>query len=342
MAGCLVLNGVLTERPSGTLRGPSGAEGRAQNDRSQAVEVNRRQSAKLGGGRAATETGVTKRNCDFCGAEGRLYARGDGFDVLACERCRLLWTNPVASQSASDDYMERVGEVYQANVKAQKERFRGQLEICIREAGLGDPRGLRILEVGAGLGFFLEVCEEFGISAEGCDIDRGRVESANKQRVRVRLGTLDDSYGDATFDAVFAFNLIEHLTSPREFLVHAGRVLRTGGVLVIETPIQESVLHRLAHIGCALSRSRVNFLAVNPGGHNYKFSRKTFEVICGEIGFSLVRQENVSSPFAEIWGKSGAISLRHKLLYRLALPPAWALGEALGQGNRLFVIMRKR
>ena len=288
------------------------------------------------------KTAVMKESCDLCGIEGRLYARSNGFDIVRCERCGLLWTNPVASHSASGSYLERVGEIYRANVTAQKERFREQLEVCIREARLGDLRGLRILEVGAGLGFFLDVCEDFGVSAEGCDIDELRVESANRERARVRLGTLDDSYGDASFDAVFAFNLIEHLTHPKEFLARAQRVLKADGLLVIETPVQESVFHVLGRVAYSLSRGKVNLLAVNPGGHNYKFSKKTFDVICRDLGFSLVHQENVSSPFAEIWGKSSAISLRHKLLYRLALPPAWVLGEAVGRGNRLFVILRKR
>ena len=306
------------------------------------VEVNARPSAKLRTGRSAMKTAVTKESCDVCGLDGMICARSNGYDVLRCSRCCLLWTNPVASQSAPSGYMERVGEVYRANVKAQKKRFRRQLETCIRRARLGDPRGLRILEVGAGLGFFLDVCEEFGISAEGCDVDEGRVADANRERVRVRLGTLDDSYGEASFDAVFAFNLIEHLTHPKDFLARAQRVLKANGLLVIETPIQESVFHALGRVAYSLSRGRVNFLALNPGGHNYKFSKKTFELVCQDMGFSLVYQRNVNSPFAEIWGKSSAISLRHKLLYRLALPPAWLLGEAVGRGNRLFVILRKR
>jgi 2-polyprenyl-3-methyl-5-hydroxy-6-metoxy-1,4-benzoquinol methylase len=305
-------------------------------------EVNAFRDAKSHTGRAVMKTAVTKESCDLCGIEGRLYARSSGFDILRCERCHLLWTNPVASQSASGDLMERVGEIYRANVTAQKEKFRGQLEVCIREAGLGDLRGLRILEVGAGLGFFLDVCEEFGVSAEACDIDEGRVEYANRGRERVRLGTLDGSYGEASFDAVCAFNLIEHLTHPREFLAQAQRILKRDGLLIIETPIQESVFHALGRVAYSFSRGRVNFLALNPGGHNYKFSKQTFELVCRETGFSLVYQRNVNSPFAEIWGKSSAISLRHRLLYRLALPPAWLLGEAVGRGNRLFVILRKR
>jgi hypothetical protein len=62
-----------------------------------------------------------------------------------------------------------------------------------------------VLAVGSGLGIFLEVCEEFGIDAVGCDIDTGRRSLCQSETYsRVRLGTLDNVYADDIFDAVFA------------------------------------------------------------------------------------------------------------------------------------------
>jgi len=198
-----------------------------------------------------------------------------------------------------------------------------------------------MLEVGSGFGFFLDVCEELGIPAVGCDIAPARVEYANRERERARLGTLDGHYQDESFDAVFAFNLIEHLAHPRDFVVQARRVLKPAGVLALETPIQESLFHGLARAGYVLSKGRVNLLAMNPGGHNYKFSKRTFARICDDMGFSPAHQGNLNSPFGEIWGKSSIVSLRHRFWYRLALPPVWLIAAAMGAGNRLFVILRK-
>jgi 2-polyprenyl-3-methyl-5-hydroxy-6-metoxy-1,4-benzoquinol methylase len=100
---------------------------------------------------------------------------------------------------------------------------------------------LRILDVGCGLGFLLDVCEAAGMHAEGCDINEKAVRHANRQTQRVRLGTWDDFYQDSTFDIVFALNVIEHLPHPRSFFCEVRRVLRAGGLFVLETPTQESL-----------------------------------------------------------------------------------------------------
>jgi 2-polyprenyl-3-methyl-5-hydroxy-6-metoxy-1,4-benzoquinol methylase len=222
--------------------------------------------------------------------------------------------------------------VYLANAEAQAKRFRRQLDLTISKAGWPETAGRRVLEVGAGLGFFLDICEERGLAAEGCDTDPRRVEYANRGRRRVRRGTLDDSYAAVAFDAVFAFNLIEHLAHPREFLLEARRVLKPGGVLALETPIQESLFHALARVAYLASGGRLFLLA---------FSRRTFKAICGDMGFAAVYQRNVGSPFGEIWGKSFMMPRGRRVIYRLALPLAWAVAHLAGGGNRLFIVLRK-
>ncbi len=164
---------------------------------------------------------------------------------------------------------------------------------------------------------------------------------ANRRRPRVRVGTLDRSYADESFDAVFAFNLIEHLTHPRAFLEEARRVLKPGGVLALETPIRESLFHRMARAGDRLSNGRLALYGVNPGGHVYKFSKRTFEYICSAMAFTCLYRRNIDSPFGEIWGKSAMAAIDHRGLYRLVLPVAWTLATITGQGNRLFILLRK-
>ncbi|HEX8145413.1 MAG TPA: class I SAM-dependent methyltransferase [Pyrinomonadaceae bacterium] len=278
--------------------------------------------------------------CDLCEKPGSLYGKGRSFDLLTCGQCGLIWTNPLEigseSETPPDDYWAE--DVYLENQEAQKKRFRQQLRTFIKQSRVADPSSLKILEVGSGLGFFLDVCDELGIEAEGCDVVERAVRYANRDRERVRLGTLDGHYADETFDAVFAFNLIEHLSHPRGFLDEAHRVLKRGGHLVLETPIQESLFHRLARLGYALSQGRLNFFGMDPGGHIYKFSKRTFG---SRAGFTPVYQRNIDSPFGEIWGKSSISSVHNRSLYRLSLPLAWTAARVTRQENRLFIFLRK-
>lgn len=286
--------------------------------------------------------------CDLCGVPGAAYGAGryDGelFDILACPQCDLIWTDPLIYRANGDgggaaEYWAE--EVYLANAEPQKERFRKQLRAYLKAVKPADVKTLQVLEVGSGLGFFLDVCAEFGIAATGCDIEAPAVRYANRERERSRLGTLDEFYADASFDAVFAFNLIEHLPHPQPFLAAAHRVLKPGGTLVLETPVRESLFHRVARLGDRATGGRLNLYGLHPGGHIYKFSKHTFTSLPAAFAFERVLERNISSPFDEIWGKSAIATVEHRLLYRTALPLLWTLAQTTRQGNRIFAMLRK-
>ena len=287
-------------------------------------------------------------NCEMCGLPGDLYGNGvynhHAFRILSCPGCTLIWTDPLINQpltshGESDQYWAE--DVYLSNVEAQKKRFRRQVRAFSKASGWKQTQGLKVLEVGSGLGFFLDVCEEFGIGAVGCDIDAEAVRYANRERPRVRLGTLDSFYADNTFDAVFAFNLIEHLPHPKCFFEEAHRVLCPGGTLVLETPLRESLFHDVARVFSWLTRGRLNLYGLHPGGHIYKFSKKSFHFSGTGLSFQKLSACNINSPFNEIWGKSSIAALDHRLLYRTALPFLWGLAQLTGTGNRIFIMLRK-
>jgi len=288
-------------------------------------------------------------NCEMCGLPGEIFANGvhaeKAFRILSCPGCGLIWTDPLLDQPATAEVQHEeeywAKDVYLSNSEAQKQRFRQQLRAFLKASGQKQPQMLKVLEVGSGLGLFLDVCEEFGISAAGCDIDADAVRYANQARARVRLGSLDNFYADDTFDAVFAFNLIEHLPHPKSFFEEAYRVLRPGGTLVLETPVCESLFHRVARLGDRVTAGRLNLYGLHPGGHIYKFSKKTFRLSAKGLSFQQLSSRNINSPFREIWGKSSIAAVDNRLLYRTALPFLWGLAQITGTGNRIFIMLRK-
>ena len=201
-------------------------------------------------------------------------------------------------------------------------------------------KSLRVLEVGSSLGFFLEACEEYGIAAERCDIAERAVRYANWEKKRVHLGTLDAYYKNERFHAIFAFNLVEHLTHSNDFFTEAHIVLKPGRILVLEIPVKESLFHLLARTGYLFSKGQLNFFALYPGGHIYKFSEKTFKFICEKMGFKCVYKRKINSPFRELWAKSFIRHFNYGLIYKLSLPIVWILAKLTGEGNRLFIILQ--
>lgn len=101
----------------------------------------------------------------------------------------------------------------------------------------GVPKG-RVLDVGAGYGFFLEAAEKAGYEAHGLEVSAHAVEEA-RRRVR---GTVTEQGAEAPFpfpedhfDAITLFDVIEHLQDYAATLASCRRCLKPGGKLFVIT-----------------------------------------------------------------------------------------------------------
>ena len=92
----------------------------------------------------------------------------------------------------------------------------------------------RWLDFGCGLGGMLDELAAQASSATGLEpnLDRASIVSAKGHHVVTSL----DEIEDASLDVVTMFHVLEHLTDPLAVLKSVKRVLRPGGVLVIEVP----------------------------------------------------------------------------------------------------------
>ncbi len=271
--------------------------------------------------------------CNICGSPGEKWAEGDGFQVLRCPKCGLLWTDRL--RKPPEGYW--ADEIYLKVEEALKRRFKRILKFVLKFSEPG-----RALEVGSSTGAFLEVAREEGFQIEGCDISPRAVQAAKEKGLKVRKGTLDESYSSAYFDFLFAFNLIEHLPDPSSFLKEAHRVLRPGGLLVLETPVQEGLFHRVSRAAYLMSRGRVRMLGLSPEDHLFRFSKRTFREIERLFPFRLLTLRTMPSPWAEIWEKSRVVEIQHRLLYRTSLPLLWLASLLPGLGNRALAIFSAR
>lgn len=109
------------------------------------------------------------------------------------------------------------------------------------------PEQAHLLEVGCGEGHFLRRAQKVFGRVSGLDISAEGVAQARKAARGVEVRLADAShlpFPAGAFDAIVAFDLIEHLSEPNKFLAEAFRVLRTGGLLVLSTPNPDSFGHR--------------------------------------------------------------------------------------------------
>jgi ubiquinone/menaquinone biosynthesis C-methylase UbiE len=107
----------------------------------------------------------------------------------------------------------------------------------------GGAAGRRILEVGAGSGRDAVALASAGAQVVTVDYAVGSLaltaDAARRAGARVAVVGADAfalPFADATFDVVFHQGLLEHFRAPGPLLAENARVLRPGGLLVVDVP----------------------------------------------------------------------------------------------------------
>lgn len=112
-----------------------------------------------------------------------------------------------------------------------------------------EPRRGRLLDVAAGSGIAAEALDRQGWEVSALDISEELVEQiAARGAIEARVHDLSEGplpFPDATFEAVFAGEIIEHLVDTAGFVEELSRVLKPGGVAIVTTPNLASFENRL-------------------------------------------------------------------------------------------------
>jgi SAM-dependent methyltransferase len=146
--------------------------------------------------------------------------------------------NPIVAHSPDVVY-RRLEDALRGN----ESHVRGDVIHYVRLAAEQQP----VLDVGCGRGEFLAACRESRIEARGVDTNERSVADLKQRGFDVSLAAVPEcfaSIADATLGSVLAMHVVEHL--PIDALLalfrESARVLRRGGLLMIETPNAESIL----------------------------------------------------------------------------------------------------
>jgi SAM-dependent methyltransferase len=108
------------------------------------------------------------------------------------------------------------------------------------------PDGL-VLDLGCGRGEWLELLTANGFKTIGVDLDSGMLEDCKERGLHVNKAdaiAFIASLPNESQVIVSAFHVVEHIPFDqlRELVAHALRVLRPGGLLILETPNPENIV----------------------------------------------------------------------------------------------------
>jgi SAM-dependent methyltransferase len=103
-----------------------------------------------------------------------------------------------------------------------------------------------VIDIGCGRGEFLITCRDAGITARGFDTNERSVADLVARGIEASVAGVPGCFanlGDASVGTIVAMHVVEHLPVEALFALfaEATRVLRNGGLLIIETPNAESL-----------------------------------------------------------------------------------------------------
>jgi 2-polyprenyl-3-methyl-5-hydroxy-6-metoxy-1,4-benzoquinol methylase len=139
--------------------------------------------------------------------------------------------------------------------------------------------GHDLLDVGSGMGYFVQAALEQGWNAQGVEISEQAVALQKDQGLPVFCSDYESFEPGKLYDVITLWALLEHVADPKGMLEKTYDLLKPGGIAVIETG---DISSRNA------SRDGKHWRMFFIAGHLYFFSDHCLDQVLKEIGFTVV------------------------------------------------------
>lgn len=212
------------------------------------------------------------------------------FEVAKCADCGHIYTSvrptydTLYSKFYPDSYIcyGQKGKSKVADFIDQK-RILGQAK---QRAGLVNKHTnqneiVKLLEIGCATGDFLKECKrKFSWNVTGIEPNKKLCHELKEQEISVINSTIEEvDIPPDSFDVICLFNVLEHLWDAAYSLKRINRILRPGGLLIIEIPDFDSLARSLF--------GKYWFLYHLPR-HLSHFTQDSITDLTAEIGFEKV------------------------------------------------------
>lgn len=182
-------------------------------------------------------------NCILCEeARREVLIRKGGWTVLKCAGCGLGFLDPrpgadeLQGLYAAEYFQEQydrglLPDSPEMKRRLSQETHRVRFFRHLKKTG-------RVLDIGCGMGYFLQACRLQGYEVEGMDISADSAAYMQTVlQIRVRTGTAASiDYAGDSFDVITMWHFLEHTPDPRVYLEKARKWLKPSGLLVLDVP----------------------------------------------------------------------------------------------------------
>ena len=211
--------------------------------------------------------------CILCSSANIAAYKGyESVGLIKCNPCKFIFCKNIPSKDELNKYYTDSYERTRYLSPITISRFNELLEGFEKYRKTG-----KILDIGAGYGFFLEIARQKGWDVYGTEITDEAVTHCKKKGIKMSKGELQNiSLEENTFDVIVAIEVLEHVNNPGEYIEHAHKALRKGGFFYITTPNFNAILRY--HL-----RDKYNIIGYP--NHLCYFTNKTLRKLVANYGF---------------------------------------------------------
>jgi SAM-dependent methyltransferase len=217
----------------------------------------------------------------------------------AIHRCRscgagVLWPRPdqTALSATHDDDSYFNHPYFEARRDSDKENRTFDQRVARLRLLMKNGRiRARVLDLGCDTGAFMSYLEaRTGAEAIGVDVSRAAIAEGKSRGRDVRLGTLEaQRFPAASFDALTAFDVVEHVADPRALAQEVGRILKPGAPFVAEVPHYDGLVYRLGRVLGSIGLLGGPLAAIRdrlwPMFHVQYPNERALRILLGQAGF---------------------------------------------------------
>jgi SAM-dependent methyltransferase len=156
------------------------------------------------------------------------------FQLYECQECHLVSLQP---QPNSAQLAPHYPDWLWQNEIGRQEISRAKFKPVFALLNRRQPAHGHLLDVGCGPGDFIAQAQLVGWQAYGIEVSPSQVKFAQERGLPVSLCEDFLAYtSDVHFQAIVFNHVLEHVPSPKSYLMQGFRLLSPGGILVIAVP----------------------------------------------------------------------------------------------------------
>lgn len=225
------------------------------------------------------------------------------FSYVECEKCETVFMNPRPTEEILNEFYKNSKNyecwnkfIFPASENARREKiFKPRVEKILEICKKHKVNKNAIMDVGAGFGTFGEEMKKTGFFNKVIAIEPtpNLAETCRKRNLETVEEVIEKVKLNEKVDVITSFEVVEHLFSPKEYIIGCKQNLSENGLIIITCPnIKGFDVNTLKELSNTIDHEHINYFNLNSLGE--LLTSCGFEVIekltPGKLDAELVRK----------------------------------------------------